>query len=117
MQTIRGETQPGILQSLLRDGPVKALKNLTQALSGMTDEALMARDRGILDEIATVLTQSRGRDAQEALRIVQRSIGGQEMNENRARFVARVLVRPSVAGAAIAATQQLRYNPETGETE
>jgi hypothetical protein len=117
MQTIRGETQPGILQSLLRDGPVRATQNLTRALSGMTDEALMARDRGILDEIATVLTQSRGRDAQEALRIVQRSIGGQEMNENRARFVARVLVRPSVAGAAIAATQQLRYNPETGETE
>jgi hypothetical protein len=117
MQTIRGETQPGILQSLLRDGPVRATQNLTRALSGMTDEALMARDQGILDEIATVLTQSRGRDAQEALRIVQRSIGGQEMNENRARFVARVLVRPSVAGAAIAATQQLRYNPETGETE
>jgi hypothetical protein len=117
MQTIRGETQPGILQSLLRDGPVRATQNLTRALSGMTDEALMARDRGILDEIATVLTQSRGRDAQEALRIVQRSIGGQEMNENRARFVARVLVRPSVAGAAIATAQQLRYNPETGETE
>jgi hypothetical protein len=39
------------------------------------------------------------------------------MNENRARFVARVLVRPSVAGAAIATTQALRYNPETGETE
>jgi hypothetical protein len=117
MQTIRGETQPGILQSLLRDGPVRATQNLTRALSGMTDEALMARDRGILDEIATVLTQSRGRDAQEALRIVQRAIGGQEMNENRARFVARVLVRPSVAGAAIATAQQLRYNPETGETE
>jgi hypothetical protein len=117
MQTIRGETQPGILQSLLRDGPVRATQNLTRALSGMTDEALMARDRGVLDEIAAVLTQSRGRDAQEALRIVQRSIGGQEMNENRARFVARVLVRPSVAGAAIATAQQLRYNPETGETE
>jgi hypothetical protein len=117
MQTIRGETQPGILQSLLRDGPVRATQNLTRALSGMTDEALMARDRGILDEIATVLTQSRGRDAQEALRIVQRAIGGQEMNENRARFVARVLVRPSVAGAAIATAQQLRYNPDTGEIE
>ena len=117
MQTIRGETQPGILQSLFRDGPVKATQNLTRALSGTTEEALMARDRGILDEIATVLTQSRGRDAQEALRIVQRSIGGQEMNANRARFVARVLVRPSVAGAAIATAQQLRYNPETGEAE
>lgn len=117
MQTIRAETEPNILQSLLRDGPLQATKNLTRALSGMTDEALMARDRGVLDEIAAVLTQSRGRDAQEALRIVQRSIGGQEMNENRARFVARVLVRPSVAGAAIATAQQLRYNPETGETE
>jgi hypothetical protein len=117
MQTIRGETQPGILQSLLRDGPLKATQNLTRALSATTEEAMMARDRGILDEIAGILTQSRGRDAQEALRIVQRSIGGQEMNENRARFVARVLVRPSVAGAAIATTQALRYNPETGETE
>jgi hypothetical protein len=117
MQTIRGETQPGIVQSLLRDGPVKGFQNLARALSATTDEAMMARDRGILDEIAGILTQSRGRDAQEALRIVQRSIGGQEMNENRARFVARVLVRPSVAGAAIATTQALRYNPETGETE
>lgn len=117
MQTIRGETQPGILQSLVRDGPVRALKNLTQALSGMTDEALMARDRGILDEIATVLTQTRGADAQEALRIVRRAIGGQEMSENRARFVARVLVRPGVVGAAVATTQQYRYNPETGEVE
>jgi len=117
MQTIRGETQPGIVQSLLRDGPVRGFQNLARALSATTDEAMMARDRGILDEIAGILTQARGRDAQEALRIVQRSIGGQEMNENRARFVARVLVRPSVAGAAIATTQALRYNPETGETE
>lgn len=108
MQTIRGQTQPNIVQSLLRDGPVNAFKNLTRALSGMTDEALMARDQGILDEIATILTQTRGRDAQEALRIVQRSIAGQEMNENQARIVARILVRPGVVGTALATTQELR---------
>lgn len=117
MQTIRGQTQPGILQSLVRDGPVRAFRNLTQALSGQTDEALMARDRGILDEIATVLTQTRGDNAQEALRIVNRSIAGQEMSEEQARQVARVLVRPGVVGAALATTQQYRYNPETGEVE
>jgi hypothetical protein len=114
MQTIRGQTQPGILRSLLRDGPVRGLRNLTQALSGTTDEALMARDRGILDEIATILTQTRGQDAQDALRIVQRSIAGQEMNENQARIVAGVLVRPSVLGAALATTQELRENRTVG---
>lgn len=117
LQTIRGQTQPGIVQSLLRDGPVRATQNLTRALSGMTDEALMARDQGILDEIATILTQTRGRDAQEALRIVQRSIAGQEMNENQARIVARILVRPGVVGTALATTQELRYNPETDDFE
>ena len=117
LQTIRQETQPGIVVSLMRDGPVRSFKNLTQALSGTTDEALAARDRGILDEIARILTQTRGANAQEALRIVQRSIGGQEMSDAQARTVARVLVRPGVVGAAVAASQNYRYNPETGEVE
>jgi len=117
MQTIRQETQPGIVQSLLRDGPVRGIKNLTRALSATTDEALAARDRGVLDEIATILTQTRGANAQDALRIVQRSIAGQEMSEDQARQVARILVRPGVVGGAIATAQQLRYNPETGEIE
>lgn len=117
MQTIRQQTQPGILQTLLRGEPGRALKNLTSALSGMSDEAIAARDRGILDEISLILTQVRGDNAQEALRIVQRSIAGQEMSEDQARRVARILVRPGVVGAAIATTQKYRYNPETGEVE
>ncbi len=117
MQTIRQETQPGIVQTLLRGEPARALRNLTSALSGMSDEAIAARDRGILDEISMILTRVRGDNAQEALRIVNRSIAGQEMSEEQARQVARVLVRPGVVGAALATTQQYRYNPETGEVE
>lgn len=116
MKLIRQQAEPGPIKMLLKN-PKEGVKNLLQGTTGLTEEAIAARGREILSEFASVLTKTRGKAAEDALKIVERGIAGREISENQASFVAGILLRPGVLGAAIAATQQLRYNPETGETE
>jgi hypothetical protein len=116
MNLIRQQAEPGPIKMLLKN-PKEGVKNLLQGTTGLTEEAIAARGREILSEFARVLTSTRGKAAEDALKIVERGIAGREISENQASFVAGVLLRPGALGGAIATTQALRYNPETGETE
>lgn len=114
---VRAYTAPGILETLQQGEPLRANKMLVQVLTGKTEAAQKAREAGIFDEIATVLTQRRGQDAQLALKIIEKAAKGQQISQKSAAFAARTILRPASVVGYQGTTQTLRYNPETGEVE
>jgi hypothetical protein len=114
---VETRTAPGIIGRIQRAEPAEATKTLVRALTGQTDDAILARQSGIYDEIAVLLTNRRGRQAEDALRIIQRAIEGREMSDAQARIVARAVLQPAALVGATAGIQEYRYNPETDDFE
>lgn len=100
-------TAPGALSTLMAGEPVNATKRIVQIFTGTTPEARTLRQMGIYDEMARALTGLRGRQAQEALRLVERAMAGDALNDTQARIIARALTVPSAAAAYEAGTQQV----------
>jgi len=96
LQDIEEITGLGMVGSALRGEPLQAGQKVIQALTGMTDEALVARRNEILTEVAQALTQKRGKDAEAALRYVSEAIQKGRITEAKANFVNQVLQRTLV---------------------
>lgn len=92
-------TAPGALSQLLAGEPINATKRIVQLFTGTTPEARTLRQMGIYDEIAKSLTGIRGAQAQQALRLVERAMAGEALNDTHARIIARALTVPGAAGA------------------
>jgi hypothetical protein len=107
-QAIQGQVQdltsPGILATLFGGEPINAAKAVAAAITGNTTEARALRQIGIYDEIAQVLVTQRGPQARNALRLVERAIAGDALNQVQADMIARTITRPA-AMAAYAATR------------
>jgi hypothetical protein len=107
-QAIQGQvedlTAPGILGTLLTGEPLNAAKKVVAAITGYTVEARALRQLGLYDEIAELLVTQRGPQAQNALRLVERAIAGDSLNQAQAGMIARVITRPA-AMATYAATR------------
>jgi hypothetical protein len=114
---IEARTAPGIIGNIGRFEPAEATKLLVRGMTGQTDDAILARQSGMYDEIAVLLTNRRGRQAEDALRIIQRAIEGREMSDAQARIVARAVLQPAALVGATAGIQEYRYNPETDDFE
>lgn len=106
--TVEDITAPGALSTLLSGRPLDASKRIAQVVTGTTSEARALRQMGIYDEIASVLVGLRGRQAQEALRLVRRAMDGEALNQTQARVIARVLTTPAAVAAYTATTGQLQ---------
>jgi hypothetical protein len=96
LQDIEEITGLGMVGSALRGEPLQAGQKVIQALTGMTDEAMVARRNEILTEVAQALTQKRGKDAEAALRYVSEAIQKGRITEAKANFVNQVLQRTLV---------------------
>ena len=92
-------TAAGPLATLASGEPVNAGKRLIQVMTGTTPEARALRKMGIYDEIASVFVGLRGRQAQDALRLVQRAMDGDALNETQAKLVSKVLTSAIASGA------------------
>lgn len=107
-QAIQGQVQeltaPGILATFFSGEPVNATKSVVAAITGNTREARALRQIGLYDEIAQVLVTQRGPQAQNALRLVERAMAGDALNQVQAGMIARAITRPA-AMAAYAATR------------
>lgn len=102
-------TAPGALSTLMAGEPLNASKRIAQVVTGTTPEARTLRQMGIYDEIAQVLTQLRGQQAQQALRLVERAMAGDALNQTQARIIARALTTPAalaIYGYGTAEAQQ-----------
>ena len=106
-------TGPTILETLVSQGvdagPINAMKRLTATITGTTTEARALRKMGIYDEIAKVLVTQRGPEAQRALRLVERAMAGDALNQVQAAIIARAITRP----AAMATYSAIRPDAET----
>jgi hypothetical protein len=107
-QAIQGQvqdlTEPGILATFFSGEPLNAAKAVVAAITGNTTEARALRQIGIYDEIAQVLVTQRGPQAQNALRLVERAMAGDALNQVQAGMIARAITRPA-AMAAYAVTR------------
>jgi hypothetical protein len=110
-------TAPNILKTLVsegpKSGPVNAIKRFMAVLTGTTSEAQAIRQMGIYDEIAGTLVGLRGQQAQQALRLVQKAMAGDALNEGQARTIARALTTP--AAMATYATTRPEVEPRQAE--
>jgi len=110
--TVEDITSPGALQMLVAEGPeagpVNAARRLVAVMTGTTREARALRQMGIYDEIAQTLVGLRGQQAQQALRLVERAMDGEALNQTQARVIARVLTTPAAVAAYTATTEQLQ---------
>ena len=86
----------GMVGSALRGEPLQAGQKVIQALTGMTDDAMVARRNEILREVAEALTQKRGKEAELALRYVSEAIEKGRITEAKASFVNQVLQKALV---------------------
>ena len=88
-------TAPGALSTLMAGEPINATKKVVQIVTGTTPEARTLRQMGIYDEIATTLVSLRGNQAKQALRLVERAMAGDALNQTQARVIARALTTPA----------------------
>lgn len=88
-------TAPGALSTLMAGEPLNATKNVVQIVTGTTPEARTLRQMGIYDEIASTLVSLRGDQAKQALRLIERAMAGDALNETQARVIARALTTPA----------------------
>jgi len=88
-------TAPGALSTLMAGEPLNATKNVVQIVTGTTPEARTLRQMGIYDEIANTLVSLRGDQAKQALRLVERAMAGDALNETQARVIAKALTTPA----------------------
>jgi len=97
----------GMVGSALRGEPLQAGQKVIQALTGMTDESMVARRNNILKEVAEALTTKRGREAEIALSYVSEAIQKGRITEAKANYVNQVLQR-SLVPAGVEMSEQLR---------
>jgi hypothetical protein len=92
---VEGITAPSALSTLLSGEPLNAGKRIAQVITGTTPEARTLRQMGIYDEIAKTLTQLRGPQAQQALKLVNKAIAGEAINQTQAKIIAKSLTMPA----------------------
>ena len=88
-------TAPSILDTVMSGEPLNAGKRIVQVISGNTPESRSLRQMGIYDEIAGVLVNLRGKEAQNALRLVRKAMDGDALTEQMAERIAKVLATPA----------------------
>ena len=92
-------TAPNSLNTLMAGEPINATKRVVQVITGTTPEARTLRQMGIYDEIAGTLTSLRGNQAKQALRLVERAMAGDALNETQARVIAKALTSSAATAA------------------
>lgn len=100
---------PGMLGNALAGEPINTSKALIQAVTGQTKAFTEKRKQQIYSDIATALTQKRGKEAAQALRYIESAIKGQTLTEAQNNFVAKQLAG-ALYGTTLGATRAVDDN-------
>lgn len=100
-------TQPGVIGTLAQGRPGEAARQVVQALTGQTPQAMNAQKQAIYAEIAQALTAMRGPEAEAALAVVNRAIAGQPVASADAARVARLVAGSTALVGYQSANQSL----------
>lgn len=105
--SVKDQAAPGTLELLSSGEAVQAGKRFVQIFTGNSAEAQALREQGIFQEIATALTQTRGKQAQAALRLVDNAMKGQRLTEQQAAWIGTILADSAVLPAGRASSSYL----------
>lgn len=94
---VKRATAEGPIGAIKRGSPGDAAKKTVQLLTGATDAATVAQQEKLFAQIAQALTQKRGAEAQQALRIVAKAMQGQPVKDAEAELLVRVVGVPTVS--------------------
>ena len=94
-------TEPSFVRMAQSGNPIDATRRVVSVLTGMTDEFTESQRQAIMADIARGLTEKRGKDAQVALRYIQKAIESGKMDATRAKFVSDVVARAMTTGATL----------------
>ena len=81
--------EPGIIGSVARGELSVTVPKIIQAVTQQTPEALLGQKDEILSEVATVLTQAKGREAEAALQLLNRARKGAVLSTPQAAFISK----------------------------
>lgn len=98
-QDVADITTPGLLGQVMQGDPVNVTKALVQSVTGYTDELTARQRQQVYQDIARALTESRGENAQEALRLLSRAMEGQRLTDQQSDMIARAITGSIAAGA------------------
>ena len=105
-------TEPNFIDKLLMGEPLNAGKRIAQVISGNTPESRAIRKMGIYDEIAGVLVNLRGKEAQNALRLIKKAMDGDALTDQMADRIAKVLTTPAAIAIYSAGTSEADIGEE-----
>jgi len=95
----------GSIYAALKQGePLNFTKRVWQSITGATPEAKAVRNRGLYDDIATLLTRVQGQSARDALNLIEQAKNGKALNAEQAMIVAKAVTAPAAIGAFKAIT-------------
>ena len=107
-------TDIGAISHLLRLEPAKATQKLTQSITGETDALGVAAKQEIFTDIARALTQIKGKNAREALKVIARASKGQQVSDAELKAVSDILLTNS-GFATIAAGSEIGQSQVNGK--
>ena len=81
--------EPGVIGSVARGELSVTVPKIIQAVTQQTPEALLGQKDEILSEVATVLTQAKGREAEAALQLLDRARKGAVLSTPQAAFISK----------------------------
>lgn len=92
--------EPGIIGSVARGEFSVTVPKIIQAVTQQTPEALLGQKDEILSEVATVLTQAKGREAEAALQLLDRARQGAKLSTPQAAFISKTYesIKSGIAG-------------------
>ena len=119
---------PGIRDLLMEIRFPAAGQRLLQTFTGRRPEDMLRRSQMRWDDMATILTTVQGKDAKDALALIEKVVNRQKLTEKQAQELADALRKHVVPMASAAeetpvademrqSIQEFRYNPETDDFE
>ena len=107
-------TDIGAFAHLLRLEPAKASQSVVQKVTGETDALGVAAKQEIYTDIARALTQIKGKEASNALKIIMRASKAEQVSDSELKAVSDLLLANS-GFASIAAFSELGQSQVNGD--
>lgn len=93
--------EPGVIGTVLQGELGSVPQKIIQAVTQRTPEALQDRKDAILSEVAIVLTRAKGREAEEALKLIDKAVRGVTLSQSQGAFISKVYQAASGASAGL----------------
>lgn len=101
---------PGVIGEALRGRPINTTERAVQAITGLTEEYTAQQKQKLFQDIARALTQKKGREAQDALRMLANAMLRQNATEQETRDIASRITKVLGAGAAPTLGREMQGN-------